>query len=224
MLLPINKQDIIWIVGDVHGSYNKLVKLINALPKDAIIYFTGDLIDRGKDSLKVVDLIIDRGYSSVFGNHEWLMKYTLVDNGNYDDWLINGGNQTVKSYKNYPDSKLEEHLNFLTKLPYFLYYELEGCKPLVVSHSYIHDIWKGKDYEYNTKELNSMIWRHLYDRSILNKFKQKEIKNNIYNIFGHTIVEESVITKHYAMVDTGVYKEYGKLSAICYPTLEVVEV
>ena len=52
-------MDEIYIIGDVHGHYNELISLINKLPNkiDSKICFVGDLIDRGPDSKKVVDLV-----------------------------------------------------------------------------------------------------------------------------------------------------------------------
>jgi len=47
-------------VGDVHGRYDLLVKLLgmakSRLPKHRLI-FLGDMVDRGPDSFKVVDTI-----------------------------------------------------------------------------------------------------------------------------------------------------------------------
>ena len=60
----------IWVIGDVHGEYEKLLLLLSKLPKDAIVCFTGDLIDRGEESAKVVELVINNGYFCVLGNHE----------------------------------------------------------------------------------------------------------------------------------------------------------
>jgi len=36
-----------YIIGDIHGEYQVLLKLIEKLPKDAKLIFVGDLIDKG---------------------------------------------------------------------------------------------------------------------------------------------------------------------------------
>jgi len=58
--------------------------------------------------------------------------------------------------------------------------------------------------------------------------KNKEIKNGIFNIFGHTPLPEPIVTDTYAMIDTGATyvnnKQLGYLSAIHYPSLEVIRV
>ena len=67
-----------------------------------------------------------------------------------------------------------------------------------------------------------MLTKHMTKKEQFNE--QKEKQNNIYNIFGHTVLGEVVVTQNYAMIDTGACFKDGKLSAICYPTLEIVQV
>ena len=44
-----------YIIGDVHGHYDTLMRLVDRLPQDAELIFVGDLIDRGSQSAEVVD-------------------------------------------------------------------------------------------------------------------------------------------------------------------------
>lgn len=46
-----------YIIGDIHGEYDTLIKLIEKLPFNAEIIFVGDLIDRGAKSREVIELI-----------------------------------------------------------------------------------------------------------------------------------------------------------------------
>jgi len=220
----INKNGI-WVIGDVHGEFEKLKNLINQLPLDANICFVGDLVDRGKNSAEVVDLIIKYKFDCVLGNHE-LMMIEALDEGEYlDDWKLNGGNRTADSYLKYPDKKLTEHLDFMSKLPYFKYYEFEGHKPLVVSHSYIHHIWFHKNYQYSKDTSEDILHRHMHGKKLFDR--PKELQSGIYNIFGHSVIEEARITDTYAMIDTGAayppQKGYGKLTALHYPSLQIIE-
>jgi serine/threonine protein phosphatase 1 len=206
----------IWIIGDVHGEYDKLVALIDKLPKNAHICFVGDLIDRGKRSAYVLELVTNSNYDCILGNHEIFM---LEDN---PMWHSNYGRKTTKSYYSLGFDKRPKHIRYLRQLPYFRYYEFEGHKPLVVSHSYIHDIWQGKAFEYNEKDLDDMTWKHMTDKEQFDG--KREIENGIFNIFGHTPIDEVITTDTYAMIDTSACFKDGKLSAICYPTLEIIAV
>lgn len=61
-------------VGDVHGSYEKLIGLLEIIPQDSFVVFVGDLIHKGDRSKEVVDLVrrlCREGKAvCVLGNHE----------------------------------------------------------------------------------------------------------------------------------------------------------
>lgn len=60
-------------VGDVHGCYDEMMEMIEKLryePDKDTLYFTGDLINKGPDSLKVIDEIVANKFLCVRGNHE----------------------------------------------------------------------------------------------------------------------------------------------------------
>ncbi len=48
----------IFVIGDVHGCYHTLVKLVEKLPKKAELIFVGDLCDRGNFSRNVIDFVM----------------------------------------------------------------------------------------------------------------------------------------------------------------------
>ena len=62
-----------YVIGDVHGEYDALIKLVSKLPKDAKLIFVGDLVDRGSRSAEVVKFVRDGGHLCVMGNHEYMM-------------------------------------------------------------------------------------------------------------------------------------------------------
>ena len=62
-----------YIIGDIHGEYQKLLELIAKLPKDAKLIFVGDLIDRGLQSREIVAYIRKHKHQVVRGNHEQFM-------------------------------------------------------------------------------------------------------------------------------------------------------
>jgi serine/threonine protein phosphatase 1 len=205
-------RDGIWVIGDVHGEYDKLIELIDMLPKDANICFVGDLIDRGDSSSAVVDLVIENNWLCVLGNHELMMLDALKDSYAHEMWI---------SYEN-NEVKLS-HYDFVKTLPYFLHFEIDGHKPLVVSHSYLHHVWVNKGHEYCLYDGEDILWQHMYNTGLFDA--DKEFENGIFNIFGHTPKKEVVVSDTYAMVDTGAYYSktgYGKLSAIHYPSMKLI--
>lgn len=94
-IVEINTAEDIFVVGDVHGDYDRLVKVLAAAgiiagkPAEpeavdwrghkAVVVFTGDLIDKWKHSLKVIALVRSLGDRAgakggrvvvLMGNHE----------------------------------------------------------------------------------------------------------------------------------------------------------
>lgn len=86
------------IVGDIHGRYDLFMRLLekaNYDPARDIVYSVGDLIDRGPDSVKVVDFFLQERCYAVKGNHEHMMLTSEW----YETWVDNGGMQCLGDLK-----------------------------------------------------------------------------------------------------------------------------
>lgn len=80
-----NQQDIIDIIGDIHGHADKLEELLTKLGYsktngiyshlDRKVLFVGDYIDRGpkiRETLQIVRAMVDSGNAiALMGNHEY---------------------------------------------------------------------------------------------------------------------------------------------------------
>ena len=236
----------IYIIGDIHGEFNTLLKLIKKIPKNSELVFVGDLIDRGNKSNEVIKFVRKNDYKCVLGNHEELMIHygklliasfpNIPYMDNFHNWINKGGKQTLLSYGlisiNEHDDKLHciedkkklkqfyDDIKWLETLP--LYIEIKDIKinnkPIIISHASIANEWH---------LLNDKKKKDILKEKIL--WSRKEPKNNvsIFNIFGHTVVKQIDTSKHFIDVDTGCHykdKGYGKLSAYCIQTNEVLSV
>ena len=56
-------------ISDTEGDYDYIMKIIKKYPYYKIV-LCGDFIDRGKDSKKVLDLILKGRVWAIKGNHE----------------------------------------------------------------------------------------------------------------------------------------------------------
>jgi len=73
-------------IGDIHGCYQEFAELLErlALTKDDQLVLLGDLINRGPDSLKVIDLARANRALSLLGNHELrLLNYRKTKDTTY---------------------------------------------------------------------------------------------------------------------------------------------
>jgi serine/threonine protein phosphatase 1 len=70
-----------WIIGDVHGMYSPLRRLIDAVlaaDASAAFIFTGDFVNRGPDSRKVIDLLLTmKNIRCARGNHDDIFDLIL---------------------------------------------------------------------------------------------------------------------------------------------------
>jgi len=174
---------LIYAVGDIHGSYEKLVRLLKHCRghrgnRTAQFVFIGDYIDRGRHSREVVELLIDLQkaepgqISCLSGNHEDMLISAL----RYREkalWLCNGGNMTLRSYKvTSVDAIPEEHLAWFENLPPFVaddkrFFVHAGIRPGV---------------PFELQDRDEMLW-------IREPFLSDRRDHGLYVVHGHTPIE-----------------------------------
>lgn len=112
------------VIGDVHGHYDGLMILLEAIAPEANdqVYFLGDLIDRGAQSAQVVNFVQQSSYQCLLGNHEQMLLNVLTKRSGYEQmhqaWLYNGGYATINSYKE--ATVPQEHIEWMLNLPTYL--------------------------------------------------------------------------------------------------------
>lgn len=206
------------IIGDIHGCSTSLVNLLTAVERQAdTIVFLGDYIDRGPDSKKVIDSILElkQQYSviTLLGNHEYMLRNYLAENDN-GLFLQFGGQETLASYGLPPDAPPaalkaaipKKHLGFLYDLSLLwenkhAFYVHAGLQPGV--HS-------------SRQSRNWCLWaRDAFIRSPHDFGKPV--------IFGHTVFQEPLVQKNKIGIDTGAV--YGQsLTALLLPDKEFISV
>lgn len=218
----------LYIIGDVHGCYESLCVLIEKLPNkwDSQIIFVGDLIDRGRRSCEVVELVIKNNYSCILGNHEELMLeyYNALPNKERKNiWVSNGGYATMESYKeNGGLYKIHEHLDWFLTLPRFLeidYCDKYGLK-LFVTHGFGLPFYKER-----YTEQKALTWSRL---KMFNVKKEAEKYYGVFNVFGHDVQKNGILMMdNFAAIDTGcVYYnklDNASLTALEWPTKHIFQ-
>jgi len=174
---------LIYAVGDIHGSYDKLTRLLKHCHthrgrRSARFVFVGDYVDRGRHSREVVDLLIDmqraepRQVSCLRGNHEEML---LTASRHCDQalWLCNGGDMTLRSYNvRSAESIPGEHLAWFESLP------LSDCDD---KRFFVHaGIDPGIPLDRQNK--NTMLW-------IREPFLSDQRDHGLYVVHGHTPLE-----------------------------------
>lgn len=126
-----------YAIADLHGRFDLLVKAVDAIHQhakssDFKIITLGDYIDRGPDSMHVIEYLKqqDDSFICLQGNHEAMMFESAIFTLDPSWWVDNGGGATFKSYGwHEPYHKLsyeiipKAHLDWIRFLP--LFYETE---------------------------------------------------------------------------------------------------
>lgn len=113
------------IIGDIHGGLKALKQAFERcqLQSDDHLIFLGDYVDGWSESAQVMDLICDlkKNYTCICikGNHDVWAENWLRTGVSDDIWLSNGGQQTIKSYDNYPDETKKNHCKLFSEMPYY---------------------------------------------------------------------------------------------------------
>lgn len=214
-----------YVIGDIHGQIDKLQKLIEFIDSDdGEFIFIGDYIDKGHNSKKVVEYLIElagkRKCIFLVGNHEYAWNSYLTGNNKYINFLLQyGGIQCLEDYLGKKIDSEEAYAllierEFATTIfperhKYFLsqtqpYCELEQY---VCVHAGINPLYEKK----NLSEHNIVDMVFIRQKFINSKFlfRGKRV------IFGHTAFEKPCVDSYKIGIDTGaVYSQEAALTAI----------
>jgi len=104
---------LIWAIGDIQGCYKQLMELLLKIefnPKNDYLWFVGDLVNRGKNSLEVLKFVYayqDR-IKVVLGNHDISLIASYFG--------LKKSNPTIDPILNYKDA--DKLINWLRKQPF----------------------------------------------------------------------------------------------------------
>ena len=176
----------IYVMSDIHGLYEPfqtMINQINLLKKDHV-YILGDAIDRGPDSIKVLQYIMRHPQISMIkGNHEVMMLEYLNNNSTVDKeialslWAQNGGAQTIKDYNSLPSWSQKKMHNYLQSIPNYVIFG-----PYILVHAGIECCYPHKENVQHFMDRQKEDDLHWIRSSF---FSFSAIPNHTV-IFGHT--------------------------------------
>jgi len=189
-------------IGDIHGCVNalrSLVELISPHPDDTIVML-GDYVDRGPDSARVLDFVIELGETRnlvpLRGNHEIMMLEARDKTSCLYSWLGYGGKETLRSYPATGDDEgpfatvPDAHFDFLEN-SLVSYHECE-------THFFVHANADANVALDDQSEAN-LYWRTYKDPA-------RHCSDKIM-VCGHTVQHSGwpVVNDNSICIDTGVY-------------------
>jgi serine/threonine protein phosphatase 1 len=192
----------IFAVGDIHGCYSNLVKLMERLPFDGqrdTLVFLGDYINRGPQSREVIDYLLNLRSGCprcvfLMGNHEHLLlSYAATADVEILRQLRGMGVEaTLKSYGHAPVRSLLE-LSFLPAAHLKFLRELE-LSFRAGPYLFVHADDAGADAS------NPRLDEVLASRRLV---KACALQDGCIRIFGHTAFETPLVAPDRIGIDTG---------------------
>lgn len=104
-----------FVVGDIHGCFSAYTKLLAGIQFDPTVdrmISVGDLIDRGHDSLRCLNLLREPYFHSVLSNHEQMMIDRFYGGRNGYYWFRNGGSWGIEAWNDYNAGKTGNRVPF----------------------------------------------------------------------------------------------------------------
>ncbi len=208
----------IFAIGDIHGHLTKLEELLGKLPIDPQVdevVFLGDYIDRGPDSMAVMDRLVALSRSLpratfLMGNHESMFLEDYLGRTNEPRFFFNGGASTLQSYNRRGidprrDGLPAEHREFLGRLK--LWRESEGW---VFVHAGLRP-----GLPLIRQDRRDLLW-------IREEFYSAESDWPYRVVFGHTPFQKPYRRGRLTGIDTGAAYG-GKLTCLVIPDEEFIQ-
>ncbi|XBC44494.1 MAG: symmetrical bis(5'-nucleosyl)-tetraphosphatase [Buchnera aphidicola (Schlechtendalia peitan)] len=156
-----------YFVGDIHGCYNELMQLLERVSFDEKIdhlWLTGDLINRGPNSIEVLRLISSLNYNAhvVLGNHD-LNLIAIYDNIKCKKSI----NEIIANILKSKD--IDYLIHWLRQKPLL---QIDTVRKIIMVHAGLHPFWNIQLAESYSKKIQSILCNSNNDVSF------KDIFNN----------------------------------------------
>lgn len=199
-----------YVCSDIHGNLDRYNKVVSKLSEDDELIILGDVIDRGKYGIEILQDIMKRdNVHLIMGNHEFMMLDVLMDllnSESTDDfknseglklWLNpnNGGTVTYSKLVSLGAEEAYDILQFLIDLPLFVRLSIDD-KKFHLSHASSHPKYRGIDTLKMTDidkkdledDLTKLLWESPFDPVHYSDKNKYDLENEIY-VVGHRPVQ-----------------------------------
>lgn len=194
----------IWAVGDIHGCFDLLNEKLQQIEFDKekdLLISVGDLIDRGDQNVECLDLINEKWFRAVRGNHEQMAIDALFHGVNDRVWMANGGAWYLCAD---PEQEIlaKQLIKKCEQLPLIIEVNANGKKTVIAHADYPSD-----EYEFGKPvDEQHVIW----SRERISDNNVREIKGADLFLFGHTpMIKGAVKRANQEYIDTGAVFGYG---------------
>lgn len=198
MKFGVNTRGSDYVVADIHGCYDKLMNTLKSVEFNTDtdrLFCVGDMVDRGPDSLKVLQLLDTPWFFSVVGNHEY-MAIQYLGTPNSTERYANNGGQWFMDLPEHEQYRIINH--YINNLPVAIVVETATAF-IGIIHADCPNDWN--DVHENIREEKLLEW--IWNRDRLRN-NDNTVIDNIHIVYhGHTVVPYNIVKGNRVYIDTG---------------------
>lgn len=193
-----------YFVGDIHGCYEQLMEALEKIkfnPDVDRLISVGDLVNRGPDSVKCLNLLKETWFHAVFGNHEDMMIKSFRHEWSTYNYVQNGG----KWFFHLPYEE-QEQLVLLADAKMTLVIEVETDIGIIgVIHANAPDDWQKYHRLNNDEDFfdDNLVEDTIWGRRRIYGGQDGRVNGIDYVIVGHTPVVDVTVLDNIVYIDTG---------------------
>ena len=196
--LSRNEKGRDFIVGDIHGETDQLVRALKRVSFDTSVdrlISVGDLVDRGPDSLGALELLAEDWFYAVVGNHEAMLMSD--DPGLQDVHYRSGGAWAFEAALADREAAEEK----VRTLPYAI--TLEGPEGQIVG--ICHAEWPERDWARVSEavERDKIREQMIWGRKRVRSGRPQKDRTADLLVHGHTPIPEPLRLGCALFIDTG---------------------
>lgn len=203
------EQGRVLVVGDLHGCFDLLTQALSSIrfnPANDTLICVGDLVDRGPNSARCVQLLKEPYVFAIRGNHEDMLLQAQYDKTMLINFVRNGGQWWFEE----SESAQQEILDLISELPIAIEAD-SPLGPIGFVHAEVPLGMSWQEFVNNVQDSDDhTIVTALWGRQRITKNDEQGV-DGIYRLFvGHTPTYPRRLGNIYP-VDTGAV--YGAMGA-----------
>lgn len=224
-------------MSDIHGMYDKYMEMLDliGLQDTDSLYILGDILDRGQQSMKILQDMMKRpNVFGIFGNHELMMAECMsflcqeitdeflnrLDEEKLmklSDWMNNGAFQTIQEFKKLSKEEQEDIIEYVMEFSAYEEVSVNGKDCLLV-HAGLGDFDEKKPLD--EYDVSDFVWKRPdWDIPYFTD-------SNKFVVVGHTPTlsitgkPEIFHKNNFIVIDCGACFQNGMLACLCLDTME----
>lgn len=173
-----------YVMSDLHGCYHHYIKMLEKIEFSSsdVLYLIGDVVDRGKDGIKILlDCINRTNVKLIMGNHEYIMavllsnmklpigRATALEDKMFQGlnlWIDDGGQPTFRDFIDLSEDEQKKITSFLVKLPLYMEVTINDKNYVLVHSGFDNFSLSRKLKDYKADEL--LFRRHSLEQIYFN--------------------------------------------------------